>query len=398
MAGEKVVVDEKALEKKLDNNEPLTKEEEQFLMENQGAPQDFGGQPGPAMVEEKEEGGEKKEEKSTQEPAENAAEKEAQKAQDALKERAKAVGLTETATEADIQAAEKKKEEEEDAKDPFLKVERLLQKEEKDVTEADLKDYTKREKAYYYQMRKDRKLRQKAEEDRDAARFELSKLKKKDEKPPEEKQEGDKPAEEADDPLKGKDDTDFLTAGDIRKVMAAAKKQTGAAPMNIMALPAVQRFIESSDKEARTLKPDYDDVMELTKEIINTNPAYQKQVAEAFAKGDNPALKMYELIKADPEYANLIPAAQTRVLARKKNSENKDEVKPAVNTKKAQEAAAVEQAIENNDKKPKTSGHAEGKDKLEGTDLTIEQISKMSDREFSKLPKKTRDKYLELYG
>jgi hypothetical protein len=141
--------------------------------------------------------------------------------------------------------------------------------------------------------------------------------------------------------------------------------------------------------------------MELTEEIINTNPAYQKAVAESLIKGENPALKMYELIQADPEYAKLLPAAQTRVQARKaKKSDKKEEpkAKTAEELKKEADAAEAEKKLKENADKPKTSGHAEGKDKIEGSDYTLEQITAMSDREFSKLPKKVREKYLELYG
>jgi hypothetical protein len=168
-----------------------------------------------------------------------------------------------------------------------------------------------------------------------------------------------------------------------------------------MELPFVQSFIKICDEKAAAEKPDYEEVMELTEEIINTNPAYQKQVAESLIKGENPALKMYELIQADPEYAKLLPAAQTRVQARKaKKSDKREEpkAKTAEELKKEADAAEAEKKLKENADKPKTSGHAEGKDKIEGSDYTLEQITAMSDREFSKLPKKVREKYLELYG
>jgi hypothetical protein len=389
MAEQGVKVDIKVIEAKLDKNEKLTSEEEKFLMENQTPPEGFKDQGTVAPAEKEESTEQTPEEKQTAEKV--AAD---QKAKEALNTRAKAAGLPETATEEEIKAAEKKKEEEADENDPFVKVERLLQKPEEQVTEEDLKDYSKRERAYYYQMRRDRKGRQQAEADRDAARFELSKLKK--EKPAEE------PKEE-EDPFKGKEPTDFLTVADAQKILAKSqKKEESPKGGSFTELPFVQSFLRVCDKDAAALKPDYEEVMELTEEIINTNPAYQKQVAEAFIGGANPALKMYELIQADPEYAKLFPAAQTRVKARKAKKPEETKEKPKAKTpeelKKEKDATAAQEALEKNKDKDKTSGHAEGKDKIEGTDYTIEQITAMSDRDFSKLPKKVREKYLELYG
>lgn len=392
---EPVKVDIKTIETKLDKNEKLTPEEEKFLMENDPAPEGYKGvapePPAPAVGE----------------PAGDKAEKEKatadQKAKETLAARAKAAGLPDTATETDIQAAEKKKQDETDSRDPFVKLERALaENQAKEDHQISLPDeWTPREKAYFWQMRKDRKSRQQAEADRDAARFELSKVKK--EKPPEPE---NKPEEK--DPLEGKDPTDFLTVADVRKILERIKAAPPASSDSqslAVGHPVVQSFLKACDEQAAQANPDYPEVMELTEEIINTNPAYQKQVAEALIQGKNPALKMYELIKADPEFAKLFPAAQTRVLARKKKPEGaapepkKEEPKgkTAEEIQKEKDAQAAEDKLKENAVKPRTSGHAEG-EHFEGSDYTLEQITNMTDREFAKLPKKTREKYLELYG
>ena len=390
--GKEEKVDIKVIEQKLDKNEKLTAAEEKFLLEQDTTgPEGFQG--GPASVAEEEV---KEEETVEEKAAREKKESDAKVAKDTLTARAKAVNLPETAIEEEIKAAEKKKEEESDENDPFLKVERLLQKPEDQVTEKDLENYSKRERAYYYQMRRDRKARQTAESERDAAKFELIKLKQ--QKPTEE------PKKEEDDPLKGKEDGDFVSVADVKKILAKGlkKEEPAKGPSSIIDLPIVQSFIKTCDEKVAAEKPDYEEVMELCEEIINPNPAYGKQVAEALIQGKNPALTMYELIKADPEFAKLLPAAQVRVKARKvkKPEEKKEEpkVKTAEELKKEKEAAAAEEALENNAHKEKTSGHASGKDKLEGSDLTLEQIGAMSDREFAKLPKKVREKYLEMYG
>jgi len=378
-------MDIKAIEAKLDKNETLTKEEEDFLLKQEAPPEGYQGAQ-PAAVEEK------KEEETAEEKADREKVETDQKAKDALVSRAKAVNLPETATETEIQAAENKKQDEEDEKDPILKIERLLQKPEDKVTEEDLKDFSKREKAYYHQMRRDRKAKQDAEAERDAARFENIKLKK--EQPPE------KAKEEEKDPLEGKDPTDFITVADVQKILAKGqKKEEVKIDSSILNTPVVQTFLKGCDIiAANEHKEDYEEVMELTEEIINTNPAYQKAVAEAFSKGENPALKIYELIKGDPEYSKLLPAAQTRVKARKAKKPEEPKAKTPEELKKEKEAQEAQDKLEANKNKEKTSGHAEGKDKIEGSDYTIEQITAMSDREFAKLPKKTREKYLEMYG
>jgi hypothetical protein len=173
-------VDIKVLEAKIDKGEELTAAEETFLMSDQKAPAEFQGNPSLETEEKVEDGKDPLKDEGKSEAdiaAENKKAEDLKKAQELLQGRAKAAGLPEDAPEADILAAEKKKEEEIDENDPFYRVEQLLQKEEKDVTEADLEKYTKREKAYYYQMRRDRKARQDAEAERDAALFSLSKLK-----------------------------------------------------------------------------------------------------------------------------------------------------------------------------------------------------------------------------
>jgi glucan-binding YG repeat protein len=245
-------------------------------------------------------------------------------------------------------------------------------------------------------MRRDRKAKQQAEADRDAARFELSKTKK--EKPAE------KPAEE-EDPFKGREDDDLFTVADAKKILAKSqKKEEVKMDASFMELPAVQTFLKGCDiVAANEHKEDYEVVMDLTDQIIMANPAHQKLIAEAFSRGENPALKQYELIKGDPSFSKLLPMAQTRVAARKtKKAEEKPKEEPkaksAEELQKEADAKKAEEALEANQTKPKTSGHAEGKDKIEGSDLTIEQIASMSDREFAKLPKKTREKYLEMYG
>jgi hypothetical protein len=167
------------------------------------------------------------------------------------------------------------------------------------------------------------------------------------------------------------------------------------------------RFLKMCDAEARSAHPDdYDAVMELTAEIINTNPAHLTKIAEAIAGGENPAEVSYELIKSDPDFAKLFPAAQTKVKAREKKP---DGTQPPQKTQaeidKERKAREAQEAFEKNKNKAKTSAHAAGEapEHSEGfTDgkvtYTAEQLMAMSDLQFARVPKKIRDAFLRSSG
>jgi hypothetical protein len=363
---EAVVVDPKVIETKIDKGETLSKEEEQWMMETQEAPGDYNkGKTDPV------ESVGKPAEKTDEKPAEKKVEKPAEKAE--------------------VDGAE----------DFFVKLERELVKPD---GKEDLKDFSVREKAYFHSMKRDRKERQKAETERDVAKFELSKVKK-----PVEKKE-----EEEVDPLADldkKDPTDFMTVAEVKKLMQAvtkapAKKEEEAKPTSIMAAPGAKRYLEMCDKEARGAHEDYEKVLTLAPEIIEGNTGYQAQLADALMKGENPAETMYSLIKNDPEFEKLLPIAEARAKAKgAQNLEKKEKkeeppkpVKTDADLAKEKDAEAAQEALEKNSNKRKTTGHQDSSDTFEGTDRTAEEIQKMTDLEFARLPKKTRQKYLELYG
>ncbi len=284
----------------------------------------------------------------------------------------------------DVKKPEVKSEVKEEPKEDFFdKMERELSKPE---GKEDLTEFTTREKAYYHSMRSDRKKRQKAEVERDEALFREMKLKKEKEKPE---------VVEDDDPFKDRAPDDLLTVEDIKKLLAKKeKKEEPKVENQVLDVqnPTVKKFIALCDQEARQTYPDYEEVVELANEIISNNPKYQEDIANCFHRGENPAIRMYELIKSDAEFEKLIPVAQTRVNARKVKTD-----KPAVAVDKNKKAQEVQEAIEKNKTKTKTSAHAVGSEDNSG-ELTLEEINKMPSREFAKLPKKQRDKILQLYG
>lgn len=301
----------------------------------------------------------------------------------------KSVDDTNNAKPAKVEVVEEKVVE--PAKEDFFdKMERELVKDE---GKEDLTSFTAREKAYYHQMRRDRKQRQKAESERDEALFREMKLKKEKEVKPE--------VVEDDDPFKDRADDDLMTVEDMKKLLKKTKKEEPKVEVvqqeKIIDItnPTTKKFLDLCDKEARQTHQDYDEVIDLANEIISNNSKYQEDLANCFYRGENPALRMYELIKSDAEFDKLYPVAQTRVKARKGKT---DKPAPAVDVAKEKKAQEAQEALEKNKTKVKTSAHAVGSEEGQSGELTIEEINKMSSREFAKLPKKTRDKILLEFG
>lgn len=280
----------------------------------------------------------------------------------------------------------------------FDKLERELAKEE---GKEDLKDFSPTEKAYYHQMRRDRKQRQKAEKELEEARFANMQLKMAKDKPVVEEV-------EEEDIFKDRPLDDLLTVEDMKKYLAKEKKPKKEEPVVEIkqesqlntADPLTKKFLDLCEKEAKSSYSDYEEVVELSKEIISNNSSYLEDLARCMQKGDNPAIRMYEIIKSDAEFVNLFPVAQTRVKARKGITD-----KPAhaetIDVEKEKKAKEVQTALENNKAKTKTSAHAAGTEDTQSGELVEDEIAIMvrtNPKAFWKLPKKQRDMILKKYG
>lgn len=268
-------------------------------------------------------------------------------------------------------------------------IERLERELEKPEGQEDLKGFSDKEKAYFWQMRRDRRARQKAEEERDIIRLDRAKEKAL-------ADEAAKKAKEApviEDPLKDREDEDFITVKDAKKLLETAAKQTPSAPAGPSFDPIAAGYLKMCDKEAATKFADYAEVIACVDEIVNVNPAYQKKVAESIRRGDNPAIEMYYIIKGDPEFLKVLEKAkaQGKVPMEKKEELSADE------KRKVEEAKRNQEALEKNTNREKTSGHAGGAESAAG-EISLEQLLKMSDKEFAKIPKAKRDALLKQLG
>lgn len=389
-----MAVDEKVVEQKIANKEPLSKEETAFVMSYPNA--EGGNTSGDQEIPDEELGfePEKKDDKATpgtkDEAGKSAADQEAENAKaDEAKKKADKEKADADAKAAEAAAAEKKKKEAEEG--IYQKVEKELEKPE---GQEDLSGLSEREKGLYYALKAERKKRQKAEEDRDEVLFRDVKAR----KAAEAKAAIEKEAPEPDIDVKiDGEDEDFITVKDAKKIIDAVKKArpkskaeagevdevaaqnrtTALRIANMSARDVVESRVAGGQKDL----PDYDTTMKIGEMIVESNLEYQKEIYKAYKEGRNPALVTYDLVRKDPKFATLYG--------------KKDEKAPEPKAEdKAKEGKENLKKIEENEKKPKTSG-AQGAGSTEGTgEYTLESLLAMSPREFRKVPKHIREKFL----
>lgn len=377
-------------EKKVEKEEPqsirdMSKEEQRQMMEDMPPPEGYIKGP------EEEPGGAEEQPEKTDKPEVKEAKKEEKKPEEKPAEK----------------APEKPEE-----RDFFTRLETEMAKPE---GKEDLKDFTQREKAYFYQMRRDRKSRQKAESDRDLA---LRALNKEKSKAPE-KTVQEEAAEDSLKVLEGKDPQDFLTVEEVRSILKAqgkTKPEAKEEPARGGKAPSAAevQYLKMCEKEAREkLKDDthdFDAVMDLTGELLEGDAEALTEISERVQSGENPAVVVHDIIKRHKDFETLYPVAETRVKARlaaKAKPEQKkveEPAKPAAPEKtpeekaKEEEAARAQEKLEKNSERPKTTAHASSREGRPVGELTLEQYENMSDLEFAKLPKATREKALRDFG
>lgn len=375
-------ITKEAVESKLSKGEKLTAEETQFVM---SSPPDGHEASSTETLSDEEMGFGKEEEQAADKDKEKATsgiEDEAAKSGDEKQDKETGDAAKKPEDEAkpetgkDDAPKEEEKKPEETKESFFSKVEHELEKPE---GQEDLAGFTDREKGLYYSMKRERRRAQKAEEDRDAVRFERIKEQKlKDEQ-------AKKDAEE--DP--GEDETAFLTKADLKKKLKeereaqAAENMARERKLRLQVADLAAKDIVAAKIIKGEELPDYSETMKIAEMIIETRPEYQETIQKAYYEGLNPALVAYDLARKDPRFNTLYKPGV-------KKEAPKADPKPADN--KAKETI---KKIEENEKKPKTSGTHGGGDGAEtGKEYTIETLTNMSSSEFRKVPKAIREKFL----
>lgn len=353
-----------ALEEKIDKGETLTPEEEKLL---EGAPTPEPEEIDPEKVIIKDEKDEK--EKKTSKTSVTPDEKDAEAAKAKEKE----------AAETAAKEAERKKEIEADA--------------EKPIDQVDIEKYTPRERGLFFEARKERKKRQDVELERDTLKFQRAKD---DAKALVERERAEAEArakEEAEnDPFKGMEDDDLLTAGQLKKLLATRKQtETGKESPELQKerLRAVNLQSEVWIMRAQSKIPDAVEICNVGGPLLDleNDKVARAEVEDAVAKGGNPVIATVNYIKAHPKW----PEIEAKLKAKTVLTE--DEKKKAEADKTNKERA---ERIEANKKKPVTTGSGGGAPA--SGEYSIQEILDMPDAEYQKLPKAQREKILETLG
>lgn len=259
--------------------------------------------------------------------------------------------------EADKSAAPKETEEPEPVKEP-----------EKSEENED-RPRSEREKALYWEMRGERKARQELQKELDALKFKTLKQEAK--------------AEASEDEEDEIEDDQFLNKKQVEKrVNIALQAQEDRHRKQMTRIWA---------REGAQAHPDFDEVLAIGEDLIRTNEGYQAQIAQAYMNGDNPALLVYDLIKQDAKFATL---AKEAGLGETPTPEKKEPVKPAPEKKATENAKKMQE----NSKKPRTTGNEGGGEGGSADELTLEYVQGLSDAQFAALPAAKRAKILAKFG
>lgn len=268
-------------------------------------------------------------------------------------------------------------------------LDKVHQELEKPVGQEDLSGFSRNEKGLFWEMKRERQARQKAEEERDVLR--LDKVRRE-----------HAPKEEKEAAIPEIPDDEFVSGKQLKEIVKSIRteKKSESAPAPAAMNGMLKQYNAMCEQVAKTQYDDYEEVIEAANDILLNNPAYKQQLLDAYQTGDNPAIIAYHLTKSDPAFDKAVGLARARLEARnpKKKEPPKEEAKKEPEAKKVDEAKEKEKKIEENSNKAKTSGSFGGGETGGEPGLTFEDLNSMSDEDFRKIPKAKRDKILAKYG
>lgn len=249
-------------------------------------------------------------------------------------------------------------------------LEKRLEKElEKPYGEEDLSDYTPRERAFFYEMRRERRKRQEKQEEFDLFRFKHLQERAKEpapEKEPEAKKEPKK------DPFEGKDEDEFLTVGDVKKILNENQPKPGTKNEEKLVQVNQNLMMRNWFLEGQMRHDDFLDVVNSAPEVLEGDKDAAQEIMETARRGGNPALTTYNLVKASSKYKGEKPEAERDV--------HQDRAK----------------RIETNAKKPRTTGGS-GSGSVPAGEYTYEELVSMSDDDFTRISPDKREKLLKKF-
>jgi hypothetical protein len=262
---------------------------------------------------------------------------------------------------------------------------------DQDLPEEEVGKLSKREQGLYRALKQEREKRQETEKERDFLKLK-KKFGKDEEKPEDEQDQGGEADEEdpLDSILKGKEDDDFLTAGEMKKLREASKAKAAKEAQKRQKEEARQsearreheEHVDKLEVEFKKSHPDYPQALGHAAEMIQKYPGLALELKAESDKGTkgNPVAKVYEIAKLNPNFGKKAPA-------------------PTV--KKSQ--TTVEKMISNAEKQGTSagvSGGSSGKEadldslkSMEDEELA-RTVANMSEAQFFKLPRSIRERAL----
>lgn len=259
---------------------------------------------------------------------------------------------------------------------------------DKPYGEEDLSDYSSRERALFFEMRRERRKRQETQEELDL--FKFRDLKKKAETLDDSKEEKDSTKQEPDDLFSGRDEEEFLTVGDVKKILAKQSKD----PISKDVTPEVKKHLQGLHEQNMKLlqktwflegqqkhPSDFMDVLDLASDLLDGDKKAEEEIQETAKRGGNPALTTYNLVKAHPKF--------------KEKANPKEEVVESDDDQGRDITEQRAKKIEANSKKPRTTGAGGGSPSSE---YSLEELVNMSDEDFSKISPEKRKKLLQFYS
>lgn len=297
----------------------------------------------------------------------------------------------ETPAEKDAKAAEAKKKEADDAAAKEAERKNAIEKEaEKPIDEANIENYSQTERALFFELRKERRKRQEAQRESDTLKFQRQKAER-ERQLQREREEAEAKAKAEVDPFEGREDDDLLTVADVKKLFTKGKKETpkGKEEPSVEEVRAERLQRENWLLKAQQKAPDLLTVLTYADTLLIDDDNARAEVEDVVAKGGNPILATYKLLKSHPKWAEIEAKLKTTSAKNDDKGDKKDEANLSEDEKKERA-----ERIEKNNKKVVTTGTGGGGSATPG-EYTLQEVLNMSEEEFGNLPKSQRDRILE---
>jgi hypothetical protein len=236
--------------------------------------------------------------------------------------------------------------------------------------EAIVKDFNANEKKLYWERKKERVKRQEAQREKELTAIQLAAAKReiellKNSQPKSVEESNEEETQEV-----NEDDERIMTVGEFKRMQKAKAEE--AEKVNAQAQSIIKR-VEVQEVKAKAKYADYDEVTKLAAEMIKTSKSYARVLAQAANDPDeNVAEVAYNIGRLHPNYGKTAKA------------------EPKAETKQ------IDRAIKNSEKRATSASVAGGggKSAVGEADLSVEDVAKMSNVEYAKLSKETRDRIL----